>query len=206
MDLAGLPSLAPPCFYKPGDALPVTYNFRNRTWRTLQPIDVQVNGVAIRIPAGWDTDLASVPRIFRGLVNTFELGGLLPPILHDLIYRRRGFLEEASTPATRFTRRAADRLFREAMKAEGVGFFKRTLGWVAVRAFGWFPWPPSRSFLSKQVVKALHTSWQCALSLLLVLIFNWWIWTVVPVASGLSLLKSLLGVPAAERLAGVVYE
>ena len=195
-----------PVWYRPGDEFPVTYSYRDRTWRTLRPILIPVNGVVLRIPGpGWDTDLASVPRFFRGIVNTFEFGGLMPPILHDLGYRNRGRLEAATTPPTRFTRRAVDRLFREAMKAEGVGLVKRLLGWSAVRAFGWFPWPPSRSFLRGGMVKALHTVWQAAVAVLLVLWLNLNPWLAVPVAGGLSLLKSLLGVPAAERVAGVVY-
>ncbi len=76
------------------------------------------------VPAGFITDLASVPRIFRVL---------LPPdgryakaaIIHDYLYDN----------ALR-TKKEADRVFLEGMKVLGVPKWKRLVMYCAVRLFG----------------------------------------------------------------------
>lgn len=78
----------------------------------------------IRVPAGFVTDLASIPR---------ALWSVLPPhgryakaaIVHDWMY-----VEAYKTKAY------ADQVFLEAMGVLGVGKVRRTLMYFAVRLFG----------------------------------------------------------------------
>ncbi len=87
-------------------------------WLTDNPDDV------ILVPAGYVTDLASVPQI---------LWSIFPPhgryakaaIIHDWLYDN----------ALR-TKAEADRIFLDAMKVLGVPRWRRTLMYVAVRLFG----------------------------------------------------------------------
>ena len=82
------------------------------------------DGQQITVPAGFRTDLASIPRI---------LWPLLPPaglwarasVLHDYTYRTRCHLREK-----------CDQLFLEAMKDDNVGWFVRRIIYQAVRVFG----------------------------------------------------------------------
>lgn len=88
----------------------------------------------ITVPLGFNTDFASVPRLFWMI---------LPPdgrysqaaVLHDHLYSVRG-----KTKQKRYTRAGCDRIFKEAMKVLGVGFWKRGTMYNAVRSFGWIGW------------------------------------------------------------------
>jgi len=176
-------------------------------WQTARAWNPRVNGTTLRIPAGYRTDLASVPRVLRGFVNTYELGGVGPPLIHDVIYQARGLPE--CVPSVRFTRRAADRLFRDQMAEAGVGWRKRWLAWAAVRVFGWLPWPPSRTTLHLAWQKSLGTVWQSAVALVAVSLIvgvPGLIWLVPPFAGGLSFAKSLMWTPVRDRVEGIIYE
>jgi len=82
------------------------------------------SGIAITVPAGFETDLASIP---------WPLNKVFPPngpwakaaVVHDWNYRKN------------FVSRAlADYLFFEGMKPLGVCLATRVLFWVGVRATG----------------------------------------------------------------------
>lgn len=82
----------------------------------------------IKVPAGFKTDLASIPR---------PLWAILPKsgkydkaaVVHDYLYAVNGV-----------TREEADQVLREAMEALGVGRVTRWLIYRAVRLGGRFPW------------------------------------------------------------------
>ncbi|HFV9934559.1 TPA: DUF1353 domain-containing protein [Salmonella enterica subsp. enterica serovar Bovismorbificans] len=92
-------------------------------WRVYEPFEFYLSDV-INVPAGFVTDLASVPRIFWSL---------MPPdgryakaaIIHDYLYDN----------ALR-TKREADRIFLDGMTVQGVPKWKRTVMYWAVRLFG----------------------------------------------------------------------
>lgn len=76
------------------------------------------------VPAGFDTDFASVPRIpFAYLVagDTAHASA----VVHDYLYRYG-----------KCTRKQADEVFLEAMAAEGVPWWRARLMYRAVRLFG----------------------------------------------------------------------
>jgi hypothetical protein len=81
-----------------------------------------------------------VPRLFWPLVAPFELS-IAAPLLHDFLYRHAGDPPApAVAPPRRYTRRDADRLFRELMAAEGVARWRRDAAWAAARLFGAPSW------------------------------------------------------------------
>ncbi|HII0646390.1 TPA: DUF1353 domain-containing protein [Salmonella enterica subsp. enterica serovar Yopougon] len=96
-------------------------------WRVHEPFEFYLsddNSDVISVPAGFVTDLASVPRIFWTL---------LPPdgkyakaaIIHDYLYDN----------ALR-TKKEADRIFLDGMTILGVPEWKRIVMYLAVRIFG----------------------------------------------------------------------
>lgn len=97
-------------------------------WRVLEPFTFGSQTIErmIRVPAGFVTDFASIPR---------ALWAVLPPtgtygkaaLIHDLLYR---------TPHEACTRAEADRILLEAMLASRVGFWVSCVIYLAVRVGG----------------------------------------------------------------------
>lgn len=80
----------------------------------------------VSVPAGTETDFASVPRIFWNILPPYGAYGKAA-VLHDYVYR---------TPTCPFTRAEADALFRDAMKDLGVSAVVRNVMYRGVRLFG----------------------------------------------------------------------
>ncbi|EEM9454573.1 DUF1353 domain-containing protein [Salmonella enterica] len=96
-------------------------------WRVHEPFAFYLsndNSDVIEVPAGFVTDLATIPRVFWSL---------MPPdgkyakaaIIHDYLYDN----------ALR-TKREADRIFLDGMTVLGVPRWKRMIMYYAVRLFG----------------------------------------------------------------------
>lgn len=84
------------------------------------------------VPAGFESDGASVPRFFwRVVFPPGDADALRAAILHDYIYREH--------PAG-WTRAEADRLFRDVLIADGVPTFRARLAYWGVRLFGGGSW------------------------------------------------------------------
>lgn len=98
---------------------------------------------AFNFPAGFVTDLSSVPRPARMIIDRVSMGEG-PPLPHDLLYRHKGVPPRdwlvrwsggAWVPSPRvFSRAWADRFFREMQKADGIRPFVRWASWLGVRA------------------------------------------------------------------------
>ena len=73
------------------------------------------------VPAGFETDLASIPRIFLSLIPKVDRH-MLPAIVHDYLCRHSDV-----------RRKVADRVFLEAMKLKEVNPVRRRLMYWAVR-------------------------------------------------------------------------
>lgn len=97
-------------------------------WRVLRDFYVSIDSesgdapITYRIPAGFTTDLASVPRVPLAY-GMFGGRARRAAILHDFLYERR------------YPREAADLAFREAMRGE-VPDWARWVMWSAVRVGG----------------------------------------------------------------------
>ena len=86
--------------------------------------DVGFGAYSIQVPAGFETDFASIPRpLWNLLPPTGEYGKAA--VIHDYLYRQ-----------TNVSRYLCDRVFLEAMGVLGVAWWKRTLMFLAVRLFG----------------------------------------------------------------------
>jgi len=98
-----------------------------RDWRVIRPLRYEVRpGQNVRVPRGFVTDFASVPRfLWRLLPPTGTYGKAA--VVHDYLYR---------TPRSPYSRADADLVFLEAMEELGVPWWKRTLMYDAVRLFG----------------------------------------------------------------------
>ena len=84
-----------------------------REARLLEDITVDTSAGLILIPAGFETDFASVPQLFWSIVPPWGKYSQAA-IVHDCFYR---------TPSVgdgRVTRKEADRIFLEEMKEAGV--------------------------------------------------------------------------------------
>ena len=82
------------------------------------------------VPAGFKTDLASIPRLLRGIIP--QVGRhIQPAIAHDYCYR---------VAKSGRSRVQADRMFLDGMKETGVRFTRRWVMYLGVRMFGWLSW------------------------------------------------------------------
>lgn len=84
------------------------------------------------VPTGFTTDLASVPRLVPGVVRLFFRGPLQTAraaILHDWLYQSKTV-----------SRRQADALFFEALRATGESRAGAWMMWLGVRSGGWWAW------------------------------------------------------------------
>ncbi|MDE1465311.1 DUF1353 domain-containing protein [Spartinivicinus poritis] len=85
----------------------------------------------ITVPAGFTTDLASIPRL---LWSVFPPDGpyLEAAVLHDYLYSKQ--------PALDISRKQADKVFLKAMRALGVPGWKRYSIYYGVRLGGKASW------------------------------------------------------------------
>lgn len=84
------------------------------------------------VPEGFESDLASIPRIFRGLLGQrgrFNRAALV----HDWLYS-----------SGRYSRRTADRVFRAIMEQDGVPTWKIVVMYPGVRVGAWVAWNKHR--------------------------------------------------------------
>ena len=96
-------------------------------WRLVEPFEFWLTETpddVIKVPVGYVTDLASVPRIFWAL---FPPHGRYAKaaIVHDYLYDN----------ALR-TKKEADQIFLDGMRVLGVPWCRREIMYLAVRLFG----------------------------------------------------------------------
>ncbi|EMQ9351071.1 DUF1353 domain-containing protein [Salmonella enterica] len=96
-------------------------------WRVHEPFAFYLsddNSDVIEVPAGFVTDLATVPRIFWTL---------LPP---DGKYAKAAIIRDYLYDNALRTKKEADLIFLDGMTVLGVPRWKRTIMYYAVRLFG----------------------------------------------------------------------
>lgn len=107
-----------------------------RQWKVLETfvyhVGAEDSGFAIKVPKGFITDFASIPRFFwRVLPPTGKYGKAA--VLHDWLYSYGNY-----------ARIYADSVFLEAMQVLQVPPWQRYAMYKAVRMFGWIAWNKHR--------------------------------------------------------------
>jgi hypothetical protein len=102
-----------------------------KNWKLLKPYRRHIcNGFEVNIPAGFITDLASVPRLFWRIFPPYGKY-TKAAIVHDYLYR---------TSEIMVTRKQADRYMVLLMKEDNVPFLSRWTMYISLRIFAKFAW------------------------------------------------------------------
>lgn len=127
----------------------ILINIDGNLWKTEREFSYHIGSEdsvdIIKVPAGFSTDLASVPWPASMLIpksGKFNQSACL----HDFLYSILGELNPPYNKRKR-TRLECDAIFLEAMQVLGVPLWKRRIMYRAVRMFGWIPW----NFKNKEV-------------------------------------------------------
>lgn len=110
-----------------------------------------MNKYDIVVPQGYETDFASIPQFFQGIFSA--VNDVAPAaIAHDFCY---------STEL--FERSTCDRIFYDALRANGVGWMRANTLWSAVRLGGWTSWPhdPSERRQDMKLGREARLRWEC---------------------------------------------
>jgi hypothetical protein len=88
------------------------------------------DGTKITVPGGTITDGASIPRLFWRMIGGPMTGKFRrAAVVHDYLYSTH-----------KLSREKSDWIFLDAMRTDGVSWWKRRAMWAAVRSFGEIPW------------------------------------------------------------------
>ena len=112
---------------------------RGNVCDTTFPKKVTFGGRSFKIPRHFDSDGASVPRLFWRVVfpNT-DSRAITAGVCHDFIYR---------TQPRGWSRLDADRMFLALLVEFGTGPLRAYTAYLAVRLFGWIAWAENRQIL-----------------------------------------------------------
>lgn len=103
----------------------------HKGWKLIAPLQYHSKVLErnIVVPTGFETDLASVPRLMRWLVPVANAKNRKAAVVHDWLCQDR------IQRRMKITQRDADRVFREALKDCNVNVVGRWGMWVPVRSF-----------------------------------------------------------------------
>jgi len=105
---------------------------KQRKWVLVKDIKAVLLNYYIRVPSGFETDFASVPRIVRSLVP-FEFLYNQVVVIHDFLYSTKPF-----------PRKEADLILKEGIQYIGdysiLSKIYSNIFYWAVRLFGWSHW------------------------------------------------------------------
>ena len=99
----------------------------DKYWEVLEEYSYETSKGLVVVPKGFKTDYASVPKIFRNIINTYGKHGRAA-VVHDWLY--------SSRCEVNITRAEADKIFLEIMVEWNVKKYKRILMYILVRLFG----------------------------------------------------------------------
>lgn len=120
-------------------ALNLTVLFDN-SFRLLNDFNVALNGINVKVPEGFETDLASVPRL---PVIYLAVGGRghKAAVLHDWIYS-----------TAMFSRLLCDQYFYHALRESGVNYFYAKAMYTGVRIGGGAYYQANLKILNKSII------------------------------------------------------
>lgn len=102
-----------------------TINKKFSWWQLVEPIEINIDGEIIHIPAGYESNLISVTRFLYWLIPPHGLGAI-PAIKHDFLY------EYKLVP-----RKIADNEFKKDLIDFNLPFWQIFLMFYYVRLLGW---------------------------------------------------------------------
>jgi len=101
--------------------------FEDYRYLTCCDIHFYIEDTEFVIPTGFETDLASIPRVAWPVMSPAYSQFIRPAIVHDWFYRM----------TCDFNRQQTDLIFYHMLRQEGVSITSATLMYYAVRLFGW---------------------------------------------------------------------
>lgn len=105
---------------------PCLYPFVNYDFTLCQPFNYSIDGVAYKVPQGFTTDLASIPRILWSIYSPNAANTIPAAVIHDYLYFCPGDMSRAE----------ADSIFYDALIYKHVRTHTAFRYWAAVRTFG----------------------------------------------------------------------
>lgn len=114
---------------------------RGNVFTVLYPYRVNYGGKSFLIPRGFESDGASVPRLFwRVVFPNSDSHVTTAGICHDCIYRIQ---------PENWTRAEADRMFLAMLIEHGAPLHSAYMAYLAVRLFGWIAWRENAEILKE---------------------------------------------------------
>jgi hypothetical protein len=101
--------------------------FHDYQYQTCNQIKFMINDREFIIPANFETDLASIPKIAWPIMAPAHSSLIRAAIVHDWFYRK----------TCDFTRYETDLIFYHMLKNDGVSTIRASIMYYAVRVFGW---------------------------------------------------------------------
>lgn len=96
-------------------------------YQTCKQIKFTVNDREFTIPANFETDLASIPKVAWSIMAPTHSSLIRAAIVHDWFYRK----------TCDFTRQETDLIFYHILRNDGVSVIRASIMYYAVRWFGW---------------------------------------------------------------------
>ena len=135
---------------------PLRYeNLDGHSIRLLEPFEFHLaDGDVIRVPAGFECDGQSYPRLLQ-FIDTPQGRGAKAGVVHDHLYWLNG--RPASNGKT-YSRKEADDIYYDALKASGLNLVSCAVRYRALRLFGWAAWNAHTKRVQKEkMVRPLET-------------------------------------------------
>ena len=113
-------------------------------WRIDKDISyISDSGYEVTVKEGATTDGASIPKPLKFLFAQLSNPKIsVPAAFHDQLYKTHG--------GGTFTQKQSDMLFREALQAAGVPYWKATMMYRGLRLAGWIAWG-SKKHMAEQM-------------------------------------------------------
>jgi len=118
-------------------------------WFLQEPLIYHGRYDTFEVDAGFETDLASVPRIFWSVLPPFGRYAKAA-VVHDWLYVYQPAVLSPGKGYVRITRAQADGIFRRIMEEAGVDFITRWTMYGAVRIGGGSYWKEQEERLKRE--------------------------------------------------------
>lgn len=116
-------------------------------WKLVEPFEYVLGHIdgdyCVKIHRGFETDFASIPRVFWRILPPWDRYGKAA-IVHDALYSNNIILHRTFDCPEKISRKRCDEIFLEAMEVLEVPKWKRIVMFKCVRWFGKKAWDDHR--------------------------------------------------------------